>query len=72
MKCNCIALVEEALSSGFPEAKLHTSTSFPDGKEHIGISYSYLPEGNKRKKEGVLFATYCPFCGEPTGLVPKE
>ena len=72
MKCNCIALVKEALSSGFPEAKLHTSISFPDGKEHIGISYSYLPEGSKRKKEGVLFATYCPFCGEPTGLTPKE
>ena len=73
MKCNCIQLVEQALSiSGFPEARIEVGFSFPDGKEHIMLPYNYLPKGKKKRKTEIIAASFCPFCGEPAGLVPKE
>ena len=64
MNCDCIKKVREKLEKDFPGAELPTGFTFSDMDEKLYIPFTYLPKGRKRRKEGTLIVSYCPFCGK--------
>ena len=73
--CECIKKLKEALSKDFKSVELDTvsSINFKTGKtiSYAGrLKYSYIGSKidgtpKKKKAEGYLIFSYCPFCGEP-------
>ena len=66
MNCDCVTKIRESLKENFPEAELPTGFSFPDMELQLYLSFTYLPEGKKKRKEQTLICSYCPFCGKKT------
>jgi len=63
-KCNCIKLVNESLQEQYPDAKLETGITFPEMQEMLYVTFSYQPVGKKKRKNQVVVASFCPFCGK--------
>ena len=71
MACNCIDRVEAMLRPRNTRIKLPVMLG-KDQTERAMIVTEQIEEGRGKEKATGVFATYCPFCGEPYTLENPE